>query len=164
MSEYIDLIKKEKEAALRGYSEDAFRLRLDQKIAEDTKPSRSYVPWFQKPAIAGSAILFILFFGWLSTQIFLPSSQDSDVMLLKNTFIQALNQHGNILNQSPLTLEMGVEKSAIIEFEWSLKRVIFAIQRENMQDEDITRNLSQVLQNAAVLIKAGKGKSGEMNI
>lgn len=159
MSEYIDLIQKEKEAALRDYNEDAFRLHLDQKITAETKQSRSYVPWFQKPAIAGSTILLILFFGWLSTQVFLPTSQESDVLLLKNTFVQVFSQHGNILNQSPLPIEIGDEKSAIYEFEWSLKRVIFAIQRENVQDEDIAQNLSQVLQNAAVLIKAGGGKS-----
>ncbi|UCE39887.1 MAG: hypothetical protein JSV17_10395 [Candidatus Aminicenantes bacterium] len=164
MSEYIDLIQKEKEAALRDYSEDTFRLQLDRKTTEETKPSRSYVTWLQKPAIAGSTVLLILFFGWLSTQVFLPSSQESDVMLLKNTFVQVFNLHDNILDRSAFPVEMEAEKSAIHEFEWSLKRVIFAIQRENVQDEDIAQNLSRVLQNAAVFFKAEKNKSGELNI
>ena len=164
MSEYIDLIQKEKEEALLDYREDAFRLRLDQKIAEENRPSRSYTSWFQKPAIAGSTVLLILFLGWLSTKSFLSSSLGSEEVRIKNTFVQLLSQHGNILNQSPLPIEIGAEKSAIYEFEWSLKRVIFAIQRENVQDEDIAQNLSQVLQNAAVLVKAEKGKSGELNI
>jgi hypothetical protein len=42
--------------------------------------------------------------------------------------------------------------------------VIFAIQRENTPNEDIAQNLSRVLQNAAVLFKAEKSNSGEMNI
>jgi hypothetical protein len=122
------------------------------------------VPWFQKPAIAGSTVLLILFLGWLSTKSFLSSSLGSEEVRIKNTFVQLLSQYGNILNHSPLPVELGAEKSAIYEFEWSLKRVIFAIQRENVQDEDIAQNLSQVLQNAAVLVKAEKGKSGELNI
>ena len=163
MSEYIDLIQKEKEEALRDYRGDSFRLCLNKKIAEDSKPSRSYVQWFWKPAIAGSTILFIIFLGWLSTH-FLPSSFGSKEMHIKNTFVQLFSQHGNILNQSPFKVELGAEKSAISEFEWSLKRVIFAIQRENAQDEDIVQNLSKVLQNAAVLLKAENSKSGELNI
>lgn len=164
MSEYIDLIQKEKQEALREYKEDVFRLRLNQKIAETTKPSRPYVSWFQKPAIAGSAVLLILFLGWLSTQIFLPSFQESEFIHLQNTFVQLFNQHETILNQSPLPREVGSEKTAIQEFEWSLKRVIFAIQREKTPDEDISQSLNKVLQNAAVLLKAENNKPGELNI
>ncbi len=164
MSEYIDLIQKEKEEALRDYQEDAFRLRLNKKIAEDSKPSRSYVQWFRKPVFAGSTVLFVIFLGWLSTKYFLPSSFGSEEMRIKNTFVQLFSQYGTILNQIPLQVEVDAEKSAISEFEWSLKRVIFAIQRENAPDEDIVQNLSKVLQNSAFLIKAEKGKSGELNI
>ena len=164
MTEYIDLIQKEKEEALRDYNEDAFRLRLNQKTTEETKPSRFYVRWFQKPTFAGSAVLLILVFGWLSTRIFIPSSPEPDVMFLKNTFVQLFNQHETILNQHPFPIEEASEKTAIHEFEWSLKRVIFAIKRENFQDEDISRSLSRVLQNAAVLLKAEDNKSGELNI
>ncbi len=158
MSEYIDLIQREKEDALLDYREDAFRLRLEKRINEDSKPSRSYLSWFQKPAIAGSTVLLILLLGWLSTRYFLPSSQESDVMLLKNTFVQVFSQHDNILNQSPLPAEMGAEKSAIYEFEWSLKRVILAIQRENAPNEDIVQNLSTVLQKSAIFVRADKAK------
>ncbi len=164
MSEYIDLIQKEKEEALRDYQEDAFRLRLNKKIAEDSKPSRSYVQWFRKPVFVGSTVLLILFIGWLFTKFFLPSSLESEEMRIKNTFVQLFSQYGTILNQIPLQVEVDTEKSAISEFEWSLKRVIFAIQRENAPDEDIVQNLSKVLQNSAFLIKAEKGKSGELNI
>ncbi len=85
-------------------------------------------------------------------------------MHIKNTFVQLFSQHGTILNQNPLQVELEAEKSAIYEFEWSIKRVIFAIQRENAPDEDIVQNLGKVLQNSAFLVKAEKGKSGELNI
>jgi len=78
--------------------------------------------------------------------------------------MQLFNQHGTILSQSPLQVDTGSEKSTMYEFEWSVKRVIFAIQRENAPNEDIAQNLSRVLQNAAVLFKAEKSNSGEMNI
>ena len=164
MSEYMDLIQKEKQEALREYDENVFRLRLDRKIAEKTKPARSYVRWFQIPAFAGSAVLLILAFGWLSTHIFVPSPPESDVMVLKNTFVQLFNQHETILNQRPFPIEEASDKTAIYEFEWSLKRVIFAIQREYFPDEDISQNVSKVLHKAGVLIKAENNKSGEWNI
>ena len=85
-------------------------------------------------------------------------------MLVKNTFVQLFSKHGNILNQSPLPVDTGSEKSAIYEFEWSLKRVIFAIQRENAPDVNMSQSLNKVLQNAAVLLKAENDKSGELNI
>ena len=156
MSEYIDLIQKEKEEALRDYRGDSFRLCLNKKIAEDSKPSRSYVQWFRKPVFAGSTIL--------STKYFLPSSKVPESVRIKNTFVQLFSQHETILNQSPLQVELDAEKSAIYEFEWSLKRVIFSIQRENAPGEDIVQNLSKVLQNSAVLLKAENSKSGELNI
>jgi len=164
MSEYIDLIQKEKEDALRNYQEDAFNLNLNKQIAKDSKPSRSYVQWFRKSVFAGSSVLLILFLGWLSTHFFLPSSQVPESRHIKNTLVQLFSQHRNILNQSPLQVDPGDEKSVNSEFEWSLKRVILAIQRENTQDEDIVQNLSKVLQNAAVLLKAENSKSGELNI
>jgi hypothetical protein len=164
MSDYIDLIQKEKEEALRDYREDAFRWRLDQKINENSKPSYSYERWFRKPAFAGSTVVLMIFLGWLSVRFFHPSSQAAETMQIKNTFMQLFNQHGTILSQSPLQVDTGSEKSTMYEFEWSVKRVIFAIQRENTPNEDIAQNLSRVLQNAAVLFKAEKSNSGEMNI
>jgi hypothetical protein len=85
-------------------------------------------------------------------------------MRIKNTFVQLFSQYESILNQRPLQVDAGSEKSAIYEFEWSVKRVIYAIQRENAPDVDISESLSRVLQNVATLLKAEKSKSGELNI
>ena len=164
MAEYIDLIQKEKQEALWDYNEDAFRSRLDQKIAKDTKPSRSYVHWFQKPAVAGTLVLLLVFLCWLSTQFFLPSSLGLEEALIRNTFIRLFSQKRTILNRIPPQVDEEYEISAIEEFEWSIKRVFFAIQRENAPEEDIARSLSQVLQNTASLFKSGIDKSGELNI
>jgi hypothetical protein len=82
-------------------------------------------------------------------------------MHLKNTFVQLFSQHETILNQDPLPIEEASKITAIQEFEWSLKRVILAIQRENFPDEDMSQSLNKVLQNAAVLLKAENHKSGE---
>ena len=85
-------------------------------------------------------------------------------MHIKNTFVRLFSQHASLLNQIPTQIDTESEKSGIHEFQWSLKRVIFAIKRENVQDEDIAQDLSQVLQNTAVLIGAQKSKSDEWNI
>jgi hypothetical protein len=164
MAEYIDLIHKEKQEALRDYNEETFRSRLDQKIAKDTQPSRSYAIWFQKPAVAGTSVLLLVFLCWLSTQFFLPSSLGLEEALIKNTFIHLFNQNRTILNRILPQVDEEYEISAIDEFQWSIKRVFFAIQRENAPDEDISRSLSRVLQNTASLFKTGIDKSGELNI
>ncbi len=164
MSEYIDLIQKEKQEALLDYNEKAFRLELNRKISKVSKPSRSYVQWFRSPALAGSTVLLVLFFGWLSTKIFLPSSRESDAMLLENTFVQLFTQHGTILDKIHQPLEQYSSESAITEFEWTVKRVIYAIQRENAQDVDISESLSRVLQSAATLINTEINKNDERNI
>jgi hypothetical protein len=166
MSEYTDLIQKEKEEALRDFNEDAFRMRLNRKLSEKSKPSRLHASWFRKPAIAGSAVLLVLFLGWLSTQIFLPSSSglEETELHIKSTLVRLFTQHGTLLNQDPAPIDTGPGDTAIHEFQWSIKRVIFAIQRENAQNEDIVQNLSRVLHNAAGLINAENGKSGEWNI
>ncbi len=164
MAEYIDLIQKEKQEALRDYSEDAFRLQLDQKIVKDSKPSRSYVQWFQRPAVVGSSILLIVFLVWLSSQVIFPPSPGSEDMGIKQTLIHLFSQNRTILSQIPASVEKRYEKSAIDEFEWSVKRIIYAVQRENAPDEDIVSSLSQVLLNTAGLIKPEKDKPGELNI
>ncbi len=164
MAEYVDLIQKEKQEALRDYNEDAFRSRLDQIIAKDTQPSRSYALWFQKPAVAGTSVLLLVFLCWLSTQFFLPSSLGLEEALIRSTFIRLFSQNKTILNRIPPEVDEKYEISPIEEFEWSIKRVFFAIQRENAPDEDIARSLSQVLQNTTSLFKSGIDKSGELNI
>ena len=164
MSEYIDLIQKEKQEALRDYNEDVFRMRLKRKIDEETKPSFSYVRWFRKPAIAGSTALLMIFLVWLSTRFFHPSPQTAEAIRMKSTFVQLFSQHENLLNLNLQPIEQEPQKSAISEFQWSVKRVLYAIQRENASDVDISESLSRVLQNVATLIKIDKDKNNEQNI
>jgi hypothetical protein len=164
MSEYSQLIQKEKEEALQVYREDDLRLQLDRKNAEETKSSRSYVRWFQRPAFAGISVLFIILLAWFSRQFILPPSPVSNEIDIKNTFVQLLSQHKTILDQSPSQRDMDSYESGIHEFQWSIKRVIFAIQRENAQDDDIAQNLSIVLHKSAFLLGVEKDRSGELNI
>ena len=164
MSEYTELIRKEKDEALLEFSEDTFQRSFDRKIAGKKQSSHSALSWFRRPAFAGSTVLVILFFGWLSSKIFLPSSPGSDVTDLKNTFAQLFSRHATILNQTPLPIDRGFEKPEIYEFEWAVKRVLYAIQRENAPDVDISESLNRVLQSTAALIKTGIKKNGEQNI
>jgi hypothetical protein len=164
MSEYRDFIRKEKEEALRDYDEHTFRLELNRRIGEETKPSHSYVNWFRRPAIAGSSVLLIIFLGWLTAQFFHPSSQRSEAARIKNTLVQLFTQHGIILDQSLQPIEQESDESAIEEFEWTVKRVLYAIQRENAPDIDITENLSRILQNTATLLKTGKNNNDKQDL
>jgi len=160
MSEYSDLIEKEKQVALLNYDENTFNLELKRKIIGESEPSLSMDRWFHRPVIAVSTLLLILLFGWLFKEIFLPSNQESDEALLKDTFIQLFIQHGTILDQRQQLVEPGADKPAGAEFEWMIKRVLYAIQREKAQVNDISESLNIVLQNAPVLIKAEKDIKG----
>jgi len=160
MSEFIDLIKKEKQEALSNYDEKEFSLELKRKISGESDPSLSMVRWFHRPVIAVSTLLLILLLGWLSKEIFLTSNQESDDILLKNTFTKMFIQHGTILDQRQRLVEQGADKSADAEFEWMIKRVLYAIQREKAQGSDISESLSCVLQNSTVFIKAEKDING----
>jgi len=160
MSEYSDLIEKEKQVALLNYDENTFNLELKRKISKESKPSFFMVRWFQRPVITVTALFFILLLGWLSTKIFLTSNQESDDILLKNTFTKMFIQHGTILDQRQRLVEQGADKSADAEFEWMIKRVLYAIQREKAQGSDISESLSCVLQNSTVFIKAEKDING----
>jgi hypothetical protein len=94
----------------------------------------------------------------------LPVPQVSEEMHLRSTLVQVFSQHENILNRNPLQTNSGPERSAIHEFEWSVKRVILAIQREKAQGEDIAQHLSKVLQGSALFKKVEREKEEEFNI
>ena len=164
MPEYIDLIQKEKQEALRDYNEDAFCLRLSRRIDEEKKPSRPYVHWFRKPAIAGCTVLFLVFLVWLSSRFYGPFSQAGEVIRIKNTFVRLFEQHENLLNLNLQPTEQESQSSAVMEFQWSVKRVLYAIQREKAPDVDISESLCHVLQDSAALIKNEKNINGEQNI
>ena len=164
MPEYIDLIQKEKQEALRDYNEDAFCLRLSRRISEEKKPSPPYVNWFRKPAIVGCTVLFLVFLVWLSSRFYGPSSQAGEIMGMKNTFVRLFEQHENLLNLNLQPAERESQSSAILEFQWSVKRVLYAIQREKAPDVDISESLCRVLQNASALIKNEKNINAEQNI
>lgn len=160
----MHIIQKEKEDALQDYREEILRSHLDRKFSQEGRSSRSFIQWFRKPAVAGSSVLLVILLAWLSKQLILPTYQYLDEMYLKNMFVQVFSKNETILNHRPAADETDSEKSAIYEFEWSLKRVILAIQRENSQDEDITQDLSMVLHKASILSRSDKYNSKEFKI
>ena len=164
MTEYVELIRKEKDEALLEFSEDTFRQSLDSKIAEKKRPRRSYVSFFRRPAVAGTAVFFMIFLVWLTSRLFLLAPLGSEEKQIQNTFVQLFSQHGTILDRMLQPIEQESNRTAMYEFQWTVKRIIYAIQKENAREQDISESLNRVLQNAAVLIKAGKGKPGEWNI
>ena len=164
MSEYIDLIKKEKQEALQDFNEHVLRSGLDRRITEETKPSRLNVNWFRRPAIAGSSVLLIIFLGWLIAQFFQPSSQLTEASRIKNTFVQLFTQQETMLSQSFQPVDIGSNGSENDEFEWTVKRVIYAIQREKSVGVDISENLKRVLQSAAALLVTKNENDEKQNI
>jgi len=159
MLTYGDLIKKEKQEALQTFQEESLRSRLRQRLEEDTKKQHLLFSWFRKPAVAGISVLLLFFLGWLSTHFPLPPAHEIDAKTIENTFTRALTHHGNLITQSTQPTEPDPGEPYIYEFEWSVKRMIFSIQRENTKEKDMAKNLNLVLQNAAVLLLAENNKS-----
>jgi hypothetical protein len=159
MLTYGDLIQKEKQEALQTFQEESLRSRLRQRLEEDAKKQHLLFSWFRKPAVAGISVLLLFFLGWLSTHFPLPPAHETEAIAIENTFTRAFTHHGNLITQSaqPTAPEPG--DFNIPEFEWSVKRVIFSIQRENTNEKDMAKNLNLVLQYAAVLLLAENNKS-----
>jgi len=149
--EFTDLIQKEKEEALQRFRKQEFGSRLKQRIKEkeSTRPSPS-VFWFRKPVIAAGIVLLLIVLGWVvSTQVFAPTPYERDARFIKKALAQSFETHELIIAQSVPQIEPQPGSDNLHEFEWSLKRVIYSAQRENIPDSDIPQIFSQVLLKAA---------------
>lgn len=148
--EFTDLIQKEKEEALRRFRKQEFGTRLRQKIKEEESITPSpFVFWFQKPFIVSSLILLLVAAGWIAIQLFTPTPYERDSRSIKKALAQAIETHELVIAQSFPSIEPQPGSDNLHEFEWSLKRVIYSAQRENIPDSDIPQILSQVLLKAA---------------
>ncbi len=148
--EFTDLIQKEKEDALQRFRKQEFDTRLRQRIKEEESitPSPS-VFWFRKPVIASGLILLLVAMGWVAVQLFTPTPYERDARAVEKGLAQAFETHELVIAQSVPPVESPPGSDNLYEFEWSLKRVIYSAQRENIPDSDIPQIFSQVLLKAA---------------
>ena len=146
--EFTGLIRKEKEEALRSFHKDAFRARLRQRIEEESKTQSPFVFRFHRPVIAVSAVLVLVVMGWIAFQVFVPTPEEREARMIEKTLFRAFESQELLTARSVAQVEPKQEESDIHEFEWSLKRVVYSAQKEDITDNDIPRILSQVLQNA----------------
>ena len=145
--EFTDLIQKEKEEALQRFRKQEFGSRLKQMIKEEESitPSPS-VFWFRKPVIAAGIVLLLIILGWVvSTQVFAPTPYERDAKSIKKALAQAFETHELMIAQSAPPIEPQPSPDNLLEFEWSLKRVVYSAQRENIPDSDIPQIFRQVL-------------------
>ncbi len=147
--EFTDLIQKEKEEALRRFRKQDFGSRLKQRIKEEdaTTPSPS-VFWLRKPVIATGGVLLLIVLGWIvATQLFTLTPYERNARAIENTLAQAFETHELVIARSVPQTESQPGSDNLHEFEWSLKRVIYSAQREDIPDSDIPQIFSQVLLN-----------------
>ncbi len=146
--EFNNLIQKEKEGALQSYREEDFRSRLSRRIDEESKTLTPSVFWFRKPVIAAGIVLLLVVIVWIAAQIFPPSPYERDARAIEKTLARVFEAHELLIGQSISQIEPQRVPDNVYEFEWSLKRVIYSIQREDIPDSDIPRIFSQALLNA----------------
>jgi len=149
--EFTDLIQKEKEKALQRFRKQDFGSRLKQRIKEEDAitPSPS-IFWFRKPVIAAGGVLLLIVLGWIvATQLFTLTPYERDARAIENTLAQAFETQELVIAQSVPQTESQPGPDNLHEFEWSLKRVIYSAQRENIPDSDMPQIFSQVLLKAA---------------
>jgi hypothetical protein len=162
--EFTDLIQKEKEEALQRFRKEEFGSRLKQRIKEEESkmPSPS-VFWFRKPVIAAGIVLLLIVLGWVvSTQVFAPTPYQRDARAIEKTLVQAFETHELMIAQSVPQIEPQPGPDNLQEFGWSLKRVIYSAQRENVPDSDIPQIFSQVLLQAALFRETEDNESEEL--
>ena len=144
--EFTDLIRKEKEEALQRFRKEEFGSRLKQRIKEEESKTLSpTVFWFRKPVIALGIILLLVAIGWIAIQILTPTPYERDARAVEKALAQAFETHELVIARSIPQVEPQRGPDNLHEFEWSLKRVIYSIQREDIPDSDIPQIFSQVL-------------------
>lgn len=144
--EFTDLIQKEKEEALQRFRKQDFGSRLKQRIKEEDviTPSPS-VFWLRKPVIALGLILLLVAMGWIAIQLFTPTPNERDARAVEKALTQVFETHELMIAQSVPQTELQPGPDNLLEFEWSLKRVVYSAQRENIPDSDIPQIFRQVL-------------------
>lgn len=151
--EFTDLIRKEKEEALESFHQEAFRARLRQRIEEESKTPSPFLFRFRRPVIAVCTVLILVVMGWIAFQVFMPTPDERNARAIEKTLARAFESQELLIVRSVPQVEPIQDESAIHEFEWLLKRVVYSAQREDITDNDVPRILSQVLQNASQLRK-----------
>ncbi len=146
--EFTDLIRKEKEEALQSFHKEAFRARLKQRIGEEPKTASPLMPWHRRPVITVSTVLVLVVMGWIAFQVFIPTASERNARAIEKTLTRAFESQEILIAQSVPQVEPIQVESGIHEFEWSLKRVVYSVRREDITDNDVPRILSHVLQNA----------------
>ena len=158
--EFTELIQKEKEHALMSFQKQDFRARLNRRIKEESKAPAPSVFWFRKPVIATGMVLILVILGWIATQILAPNPYERDARAIKKALAQVFDVQELLVAQYVPQVEPQPGPDNLHEFEWSLKRVVYSAQRENIADSDVPGILSQVLQNAT-LVKESEEKGPE---
>jgi hypothetical protein len=145
--EFTGLIQKEKEEALQYFRKKEFGTRLKQRIKkEESKTPSPSVFWFRKPVIAAFGVVFLIVLGWvIATQLFTLTPYERDARAVEKALVQAFETNELMIAQSVPQIEPQPGADNLHEFEWSLKRVIFSAQRENIPDSDIPQIFNQVL-------------------
>ena len=146
--EFTDLIRKEKQEALRNFNKEAFRSRLIRRIEEKSKTPSSFMFRFRQPVLAVSTVLVLVVMGWIALQIFTPTPYERDTRAIEKTLAQALETHELLVAQDVPPVEPQPGSDDLYEFEWSFKWVVYSVQREDIPDSDIPRIFSQAIQNA----------------
>jgi hypothetical protein len=163
--EFTDLIQKEKEEALQKFRKQEFGSRLKQRIKEEESitPSLS-VFWFKKPVFASGLILLLVAMGWIAVQLFTPTPYERDARAVEKALAQAFETHELLIAQSVPQVESQPDSENLHEFEWSLKRVIYSAQRENISDSDVPQIFSQVLLKSTLFSETEDNESEELKL
>lgn len=149
--EFTELIQKEKEEALLHFHKQDFRARLNRRIKEESTAPSPAVFWFRKPVIAAGTVFVLAILGWIAVQVLAPSPYERDARVIEKTLVKAFSVHEILLVQHVPPVEPQPGPNNLHEFKWSLKRVVYSAQRENIPDSDVPGILSQVLQNTTLL-------------
>jgi len=160
---FKELIQKEKNNALQSFRKEDLRSRLKQRIEEEPRKPFSQVFWLRKPVIVAGSVLLLIVLGWILTRTFLPSSYEREARAIRNDLVQAFRLHG-FIEEAGIPIEPRPGSENLYELEWSIKRVIYAVHRESISDEDIPQLLRQALQNISLIKEEDKKGPGEIKI
>lgn len=135
--EIKNLIQKEKEVALIGFQKENFQAQLHQRIDQPVRR----VFWLRRSVTAAAAVFLVMVSGWIAAHLFLSPRYERESKAFEKNIRMVIHLQAAWMDQN----RKMIESQPAAELEWTIKRVLYAAQKERIPDEEISPIFSKVL-------------------
>lgn len=150
-----DLISTEKQAALRDLHKQDFVSRLNVHLKSRSRPSQARLRFIQRPQVWVLSGIMAVTLAVVFKTVWAPSPYNRSIKALENILTSASQRPVSIPAFPDQRSDISPAESAYYQFEWSMKRILYKVQRENVRDEDIPFLFHNILLGFEKILKSG---------